>query len=93
MLNDLLLGGVFKDEALQALEITAPVKIPKSFSENPDKPYYIPWIEMSPEVQSVLDYAGKIDRRAAHIGLLIEDGRKQGREFLKARASMVALSR
>jgi NTE family protein len=91
MLNDMLLQGVFKDDALQALQITAPVKIPKSFGDDPDKPYHIPWIEMSPEVQSVLDYEGKIDRGSAHIGLLIEDGRKQGREFLKARARMVAL--
>jgi NTE family protein len=92
MLNDLLLDGAFKDEALRTLEITAPVKIPKSFSDDPDKPYHIPWIEMSPEVQGVLDYAGKIDRGSLNIGLLIEDGRKQGRAFLKTRARMVALS-
>jgi hypothetical protein len=48
-------------------------------------------ITSSAEVQSVLDYEGKIDRGSAHIGLLIEDGRKQAREFLKARARMVAL--
>jgi NTE family protein len=92
MLNDLLLAGAFKDETLQALGIIAPIKIPKSFDGDPDKPYYIPWIEMSPEVQNVLDYEGKIDRGSAHMGLLMEDGRKQGREFLKARARMVALS-
>lgn len=91
--NDMLLKGAFKDEFLQDFDITAPIKIPKSFSEDPDKPYHIPWIEMSSEVRRALTYEAKIDRGSANIGLLIEDGRKQGHEFLKARARMVASSR
>jgi hypothetical protein len=45
---------------------------------------------MSQEIQRTLTCEGKIDRSSANIQMLIEDGRKQGREFLKARARTVA---
>ena len=89
LLNDLLLAGAYKSEFLRELGVTAPVRIPKSFVDDPDKPYHIPWIEMSAELQNVLKYEGKIDRGSANIDMLIEDGRKQGRAFLKARAKAV----
>jgi NTE family protein len=89
MLNDLLLRGAFKEEFLKRLGVTAPIRIPKAFREEPDRPYHIPCIEMSRKVQKSLDYEGKIDRSSENIGLLIEHGRKKGREFLEERARVV----
>ena len=88
-LNDLLLMGAFAAEFLKAPGIKAPIRIPKSFREDADKPYHIPCIEMSAEIQKILDYESKIDRGAKNIDLLINDGRKMGREFLAARAKAV----
>lgn len=84
-LNDLLLRGAFKEEFLQELELKAPVRIPKCFNEQEDKPYHIPFIEMSPELQKVLNYESKLDRSPDRIAQLINDGRYQGKKFLEAR--------
>jgi NTE family protein len=89
MLNDMLIGGAFKDEFLGKLGIKAPVRIPKSFDDDMDRPYHIPCIEMSEEVQRALDYEGKIDRGSRNIDILINDGRKQARKFLDARMAVV----
>ena len=75
---------------LRDLGVSAAVRIPKSFADDPDKPYHIPWIEMSADVQRELKYEGKIDRGSVNIEHLIEHGRQQGRAFLDARASMTA---
>jgi NTE family protein len=90
MINDMLLMGAFKDEFLAKLAIRAPIRIPKSFSTDEPKPYHIPCIEMSDELQRKLDYEGKIDRSSANIALLIEDGRRQSRAFLDKRANALA---
>ncbi len=55
-LNDLLLRGAYKEEFLQELGIREPIKIPRSFTDLEDRPYYIPFIEMSPELQTSLNY-------------------------------------
>lgn len=91
LLNDMIAQRWFKDEFLDRLHIKAPIRIPKSFHDDIDKPYHIPWIEMSEEIQSTLDYEGKIDRGFANINLLMEDGRTQARKFLRARARAVEL--
>jgi NTE family protein len=88
-LNDLLLRGAFKEEFLQEMGIKQPVKIPKSFIEKPDKPYYIPFIEMSSDLQKILNYESKLDRNPERISRLIEDGKKQARLFLETRAQSV----
>ena len=49
-------------EFLARFDIKAPVRIPKSFHSDADKPYHIPCIEMPVELQNLLDYEGKIDR-------------------------------
>jgi len=84
-LNDLLLAGAFKEEYLQALGVREPIKIPRSFIDKPDKPYYIPFIEMSSDLQNSLNYESKLDRSPERIQQLIADGRKQGKAFLDAR--------
>lgn len=84
-LNDLLLRGAYKDEFLQEVGIHEPIKIPRSFIDKPDKPYYIPFIEMSPEWQSKLNYESKLDRDPDFINALIQDGRQQAKAFLAAR--------
>ena len=90
MLNDMLLSDALRPEFLCQFDITAPVRIPKSFSTSPDRPYHIPCIEMSPELQETLDYESKIDRSAAHIEHLVLDGERCARAFLRERARTVA---
>jgi NTE family protein len=66
-LNDLLLAGAFKEEFLQGIGIQEPIKIPSSFIEKGDKPYYIPFIEMSSELQKSLNYESKLDRNPSNL--------------------------
>jgi NTE family protein len=87
VLNDLLLRGAFKDEFLEQYHIKEPIKIPKSFIEKEDKPYYIPFIEMSNALEISLDYESKLDRSPEHIKELLEDGEQQGKKYLEARLS------
>ncbi len=84
-LNDLLLRGAYKEEFLQEIGIHEPVKIPKSFVDRPDKPYYIPFIEMSPNLQNNLNYESKLDRSPDIINELIQDGQAQAKKFLELR--------
>lgn len=90
LLNDLILTGAFKDEFLERLNFRQPVRIPKAFADEPDKPYHIPFIEMSDELQQTIDYEGKLDRSERAIQTLMSDGRARAEEFLKARASISA---
>lgn len=82
-LNFLFGLGAYKKSHLAARGITHEIRIPKSFPDDPDKPYHIPMIEMSSELQKSLNFAGKLDRDPEHIELLINDGVKQGTKFLK----------
>ena len=90
LLNDMIVGEVFVPEFLAQMDIKAPVRIPKPFSNSPDKPYHIPCIEMPEAVQETLDYEGKIDRSARNIEGLIAVGEASAREFLSRRAAAVA---
>ena len=90
LINDLILGGAFRPEFLTRFQIKAPIRIPKAFSTDPDRPYYIPWIEMPAEVQETLDYEGKIDRSPQNIDRLIGLGEAAARTFLSQRAAAVA---
>ena len=84
-LNNLLLRGAYKEEFLQELEIREPIKIPRSFIDLEDQPYYIPFIEMSSDLQKSLNYESKLDRSPNRINQLIEDGKQQAKQFLEAR--------
>jgi NTE family protein len=85
VLNDIVLADAIRPEFLGRFFVKAPIRIPKSFQADADKPYHIPWIEMSVEVQEKLDFESKIDRSAANIDHLIEDGRKSAQTFLQSR--------
>lgn len=84
-LNRLMTEGAFKDKFLTKVDIKEPIKIPKSFPEDPDQPWHIPMIEMSAELQRTLTYEDKLDRSPANINRLIKEGEKQGQKFLEAR--------
>ncbi|HTR17287.1 MAG TPA: patatin-like phospholipase family protein [Acetobacteraceae bacterium] len=88
-INDLILFGAFRPEFLAQLDIRSPIRIPKSFSADPDKPYHIPCIEMSAEIQAKLDYEGKLDRGARNIDYLIAEGERSALRFLKERAAIL----
>ena len=92
MINKMILGDAFRPEFLAHFDLKAPIRIPKSFSRDPDQPYHIPCIEMPKEVQDKLDYEGKIDRSPENIGYLMEQGEKAALEFLRKRAEVVAAS-
>ena len=77
--------GAFKEEFLQEVGVKEPIKIPKCFAEEEDKPYYIPFIEMSDSLQKTLNYETKLDRSPQRINQLIEDGRNQAKKFLEIR--------
>jgi NTE family protein len=89
-LNDMFAFDAFRPEFLAQFEISKPIRIPKSFATDPDKPYHIPCIEMPAEMQATLDYEGKIDRRASNINRLIAAGEDAARVFLEERARVVA---
>jgi NTE family protein len=87
--NDLILQGAFQPDFLADFDIPQPVRIPKAFAAEPDKPYHIPWIEMSEEMQGSLDYEGKLDRSPQNVESLIAHGEERGRAFLAERARRV----
>ena len=91
-MNDLILADAFRPEFLARFDIKAPVRIPKSFHTDADKPYHIPCIEMPVELQDLLDYEGKIDRGSANISRLTAEGEKAAALFLRQRAAAVAAS-
>jgi NTE family protein len=90
VLNDIHLWGGYTPEMLNYLQWEKPIRIPRIYADGEDKPYYIPHIEMSPELYKKLDWQAKLDRDAKNVDQLMEDGRKRAREFLKARARVVA---
>lgn len=93
MFNEMFMQNAYTSEYLKRLGVKSPIRIPKSFRDDPDRPYHIPCIEMSRKVQESLDYESKIDRASNNIDFLIEHGRKKGREFLEERASVVGSAR
>jgi NTE family protein len=89
LVNDIHAWGGFTPELLKFLEWEKPVRMPKPYDEAPDKPYFIPHMEMSPELYQKIDWEAKLDRGAENIDMLMEDGRKRAREFLDARKRVV----
>lgn len=90
LINDMIMGNAFRPEFLEQFDIKAPIRIPKSFEDDPDKRYHIPCIEMPEALQSRLDYEGKLDRSAANIDWLLEQGEAAAITFLEERAKVVA---
>ena len=90
MLNDMLLGNTFQPEFLAQFDIQAPIRIPRSFSTDADKPYHIPCMEIPADLQATLDFESKLDRSAANIDRLMEAGEESARHFLKERRKVVA---
>ena len=85
LINDLLLDDAFRPEFLRSFDVRAPIGIPKCYREEPDRPYHIPCIEMSPDLQRSLDHASKLDRGPAQAARLMADGERQSRAFLDQR--------
>ena len=90
LINDMIVGNAFRPEFLAQFDIRAPIRIPKSFADDADRPYHIPCIEMPEALQSRLDYEGKLDRSAANIDWLLEQGEAAAVAFLEERAKVVA---
>ncbi len=86
-LNDMLLQGAFQPEFLARFDVKAPVRIPRSFPGDADKPYHIPCIEMPAELQNTLDFESKLDRGVSNIERLIAEGEKSARRFLIERTA------
>jgi NTE family protein len=91
LINDLILQGAFQPDFLANFDIPQPVRIPKAFASEPDKPYHIPWIEMSEERQQSLDYEGKLDRSPQNVESLIAHGEERGRAFLVDRSRRIGV--
>ena len=89
LINELLRAQAFKPEFLRRFEVHPPVRIPRSYPGAEARDYYIPFIEMSRELQSTLDYESKLDRSPQNIGALMADGERQARVFLKERGTLV----
>ncbi|MEI6203771.1 MAG: hypothetical protein WCP68_17620, partial [Enhydrobacter sp.] len=88
----MILQDAFRPEFLERFDIKRPVRIPKSFESDSDRPYHIPCIEMPFELQELMNYEGKIDRGARNINRLIAEGERAAKVFLEARAAAVAAS-
>ncbi|APV51673.1 hypothetical protein BWI17_19435 [Betaproteobacteria bacterium GR16-43] len=86
-LNDLFLKGAIDKQFLVKNNVPAPVYIPKSYADDPDRPYHIPCIEMSGTLK--LGIESKLDRSAENLNPLIADGEVQARDFLARRAAVV----
>ena len=89
LVNDIYVWGGYTPELLKFLQWEKPIRMPKPFDDAPDKPYWLPHMEMSPEVYQKIDWQAKLDRGAENIDMLMEDGRKRAREFLEARKRVV----
>lgn len=88
IMNEMFLQGAFTADFSKKLNIDAPIAIPKSFADDPDRGYHIPFIEMSEALAGSLDYESKIDRSIEHIKRLMQDGEQQARLFMTQRRAM-----
>ncbi len=86
----MLLSNAFQPGFLAQFDIKSPIRIPRSFSTDGDRPYYIPCIEMPAELQGRLDYESKLDRSSANVDQLIAAGEASARRFLQERAAAVS---
>jgi NTE family protein len=85
VVNDLHLWGGYTSELKEYLQWEKPVRLPKVYADEPDKPYHIPHMEISPALYQKLDWQAKLDRDSENLDALIEDGGRSARKFLKAR--------
>jgi NTE family protein len=88
-LNDLLLWPAFTPEFKKHFDFQNPIRMPKAFADDPDKPYHIPHMQMSREIYQQIDWESKLDRGPTNIERLMEDGRKRASESLEARKRVV----
>jgi NTE family protein len=88
-LSDMLRAGAFKPEYLATLDIKAPIRIPKSFAGDTDKPYHIPCIEMAADLQETLDAESKLDRDVRNIDRLIAEVERSAQRFIVERAARI----
>jgi len=88
-INTVILDDGFRPEYLARFDVKGPIRFPKSFSTDLDKPYHIPWIEMPAEEQEIMDYEGKIDRSPENIERLLALGEAAAENFLTQRAAAV----
>lgn len=93
MLNDMVMLDAIRPAFLEQFYVKAPIRIPKSFRMDADKPYHIPSIEMSAEVQQTLDLENKLDRSGHNIDRLIAEGERSARAFLENRRRASAAPR
>ena len=93
IMNELYLQGAFAPEYKRRFDLDGPVLIPKCFSDDEDRPYHIPFIEMSEEIAASLDYESKLDRSKEHIEALLADGERQALVFLEQRKASGAASK
>ena len=89
LINDMILADAFRPEFLEEFDIPHPIRIPKAFLDEPDKPYHIPWIEMTADMQSTLDYLGKLDRSPENLDVLLANGEACGKAFLVEREKAI----
>jgi NTE family protein len=86
-LNDMLMAGAFNSDFLAQLDIKEPIRIPKSFRSDADKPYHIPAIEIPIDIYETSNYEGKIDRSARNINHLLAEGERAALRFLRDRSA------
>ena len=84
-LNELLLKKAFTPEFLAQNGVKEAINIPRCLSSDDIRPYHIPFIEMSAELQDKLDYESKLDRSPKNIRPLMADGESQGKLFIAER--------
>lgn len=95
-LNDLLIDNAYRSmvegKSLIASRygLKKEIRIPKVFAAEADKPYHIPMIEISNELQAELSYESKLNRNPEFIQKLIDDGIRQGNSFLDWHAAKLA---
>ena len=84
ILNEIFLLGGYTPELLEVFAVGGSRPHPQDVRRMAGEALYIPHIEMSPELYRKIDWEAKLDREAENIDMLMEDGRKRAREFLKA---------
>jgi NTE family protein len=84
-LNELLLSNAFTPEFLAKNGVKSAINLPRCLSSDDVRPYHIPFIEMSEELQNRLDCESKLDRSPKNILPLMADGEIQAKLFIESR--------
>ncbi len=77
---------------VRAVHSAVHVLIPRCLATDPERPYHISFIEMSPALSSTLDAESKLDRDEAHIESMIGDDEVQAAVFLAQRRAAMGRS-